>query len=252
MALTDNLISYYNLDSNANDSVGGINGTVTTPANVAAKISNGYDFNGSSDSITFAANWLTSGDWTISCWINPDDVTQFGVIVVDRPTTAGPGVIISAETINARWWTGTGNNIRMGVTGNILSASTWQHIVVTYTSGTNTLLVYYNGSAVGTTNSNNTSGITGRSFGNGAGNYYKGILDEVGIWSRALDSSEVSTLYNSGSGLTYPFAAGGTNFQINIGDSWKEIAGIQINIGDSWKSVAGAQINIGDSWKTIF
>lgn len=49
-----------------------------------------------------------------------------------------------------------------------------------------------------------------------------------------------------------PHAASGTNFQINIGDAWKTVAGLQINIGDVWKSVAGAQINIGDAWKTIF
>ena len=44
----------------------------------------------------------------------------------------------------------------------------------------------------------------------------------------------------------------GTNTQINIGDAWKEIAGVQINIGDTWKTVEGMQINIGDAWKTIF
>lgn len=44
----------------------------------------------------------------------------------------------------------------------------------------------------------------------------------------------------------------GTNFQINIGDVWKVVAGMQINIGDTWKEVAGAQINIGDTWKEIF
>ena len=43
-----------------------------------------------------------------------------------------------------------------------------------------------------------------------------------------------------------------TNFQINVADAWKEIAGMQINIGDTWKAVEGAQINIGDTWKTIF
>ena len=47
-------------------------------------------------------------------------------------------------------------------------------------------------------------------------------------------------------------APAGTNTQINIGDAWKEIAGIQINIGDAWKAVAGMQVNIGDAWKTIF
>lgn len=36
---------------------------------------------------------------------------------------------------------------------------------------------------------------------------------------------------------------------INIGDSWKSIAGMQINIGDSWKAIASGAINIGDAWK---
>jgi hypothetical protein len=31
----------------------------------------------------------------------------------------------------------------------------------------------------------------------------KGKIDEVGLWSRALTSSEITQLYNSGSGLTY-------------------------------------------------
>jgi hypothetical protein len=47
-------------------------------------------------------------------------------------------------------------------------------------------------------------------------------------------------------------ASTSTNFQINIGDSWKTVESIQINIGDSWKEVTNAQINIGDTWKTIY
>lgn len=47
-------------------------------------------------------------------------------------------------------------------------------------------------------------------------------------------------------------ASSGTSLQINIGDSWKEVAGLQINIGDSWKEITGVQINIGDTWKTVF
>ena len=52
--------------------------------------------------------------------------------------------------------------------------------------------------------------------------------------------------------LALTFTAGGTNFQINIGDSWKVIPAAQINIADTWKPIASAKINIGDSWKTIF
>ncbi len=47
-------------------------------------------------------------------------------------------------------------------------------------------------------------------------------------------------------------ASTGTNFQINIGDAWKEVSSMQINIGDTWKDVASAKINIGDAWKDIF
>lgn len=31
------------------------------------------------------------------------------------------------------------------------------------------------------------------------------IIDEVGIWHRALSESEIISLYNNGDGLTYPF-----------------------------------------------
>jgi len=50
----------------------------------------------------------------------------------------------------------------------------------------------------------------------------------------------------------YETAPTGTNTQINIGDSWKEISAMQINIGDVWKEVAGMQINIGDNWKEVY
>jgi len=44
----------------------------------------------------------------------------------------------------------------------------------------------------------------------------------------------------------------GTNMQINIGDSWKEVTKVQVNVGDSWKEATKVQINVGDTWKTVF
>ncbi|MHA1302793.1 MAG: hypothetical protein ACTSQE_14745 [Candidatus Heimdallarchaeaceae archaeon] len=44
----------------------------------------------------------------------------------------------------------------------------------------------------------------------------------------------------------------GTNLQINIEDTWKEVSAIKVNVGDSWKDVESAKINIGDSWKDVF
>jgi len=42
------------------------------------------------------------------------------------------------------------------------------------------------------------------------GHAFDGLLDEVGIWDKALTSTEVSDLYNSGNGLPYEAAAAST------------------------------------------
>ncbi|GAI49836.1 unnamed protein product, partial [marine sediment metagenome] len=34
-----------------------------------------------------------------------------------------------------------------------------------------------------------------------------GLMDEIGIWNRAISSVEADNLYNAGAGLAYPFAA---------------------------------------------
>ena len=36
---------------------------------------------------------------------------------------------------------------------------------------------------------------------------YNGLIDEVGFWHKVLSQSEVTSLYNSGAGLAYPFSA---------------------------------------------
>ena len=47
--------------------------------------------------------------------------------------------------------------------------------------------------------------------------WYTGNIDEIGLWSRKIEDSEVASLYNSGNGLAYPFVVvprhGFVNFQ---------------------------------------
>lgn len=59
----------------------------------------------------------------------------------------------------------------------------------------------------------NTSSVTGNiNSGNGIvqmgtyqrnNDWYDGLIDEVGVWSTDLSDSQITTLYNSGSGLAY-------------------------------------------------
>ena len=97
------------------------------------------------------------------------------------------------------------------LSGYYLTANTMYHIVVVYKGvsfGTNNLLFYVNGSLVST----KTAGMvysTAKPFvigadGDTTARYYNGMIDEVGIWNRILTATEVTELYNSGSGKQYP------------------------------------------------
>ena len=93
--------------------------------------------------------------------------------------------------------------------------SGWTHVAATY-SGTNAS-IYFNGALVHSTNVVLTIipprwPITiGGNLVNGV-NMFGGLLDDSGIWSRALTASEVATLYN----YPTPTVSGGTNALANL------------------------------------
>lgn len=84
--------------------------------------------------------------------------------------------------------------------------SAWHHAVVTY-DGT-TCRLYRNG--VLRQSSVRTYSGAVQPFYLGVRDtlidYWNGRLDEVGLWSRQLQLSEIQQLYNSGNGLAYPFS----------------------------------------------
>lgn len=227
MALTDNLVSYWKLDEssgNAADSVGSNTGTLTGSVSYSAgKINNGADFAGGYLDMGSPADLKFTGAtaFSFSFWVksNTNQNAYFFGMVDSVSNGAGTGFNWSSalSTAKVRF-----NFLNTGSTGAVLDSisqikdGNWHHVVVTYDGSTNGtgVKLYIDGSheATGT----GTGNLTG-TFHNAsdtwvlgareAGNQpMTGSIDEGGVWSRELSAAEVTSLYNAGAGLAYPFS----------------------------------------------
>ena len=259
MALTDNIVAYYKLNVSETpqpDEVGTEDLTVTGATHTASgKISGAYDFDGTNDKMDGTTAFLDNQtDFSYSLWVNADtdgesplsfaNSAAHGVAFGSWTGVGGAATKISFMYYDGSWKTAQWTTA--------YSTGTWYHVVCTVDQTANEMKLYVDGTLRATTGSllNPSQFLRGPSVGKGNNAFFDGKVDEIGIWSRELTSAEVTSLYNSGSGLTYPFTTG-LNIQINISDAWKTVDGLQVNIGDVWKTVSGEQVNITDVWKTI-
>ena len=221
LPLLAHLVAYYKLDGNSNDSVGSNNGTDTaiTYGTSYGKINQGALFNGTTSQITSASASLgIAGNISVGFWANVNTLPTSGNLMsmvakyVGGAGASGYDVRLynNGGTQELDFVVTTASQVSVVATKIItLSTSTWYYIVCTNDGTTST--IYLNGSSVATASSGNPDAAT-QNFYIGAINYnaglmrfFNGAIDEVGIWSRALTSTEVSQLYNGGAGIQYPF-----------------------------------------------
>lgn len=88
-------------------------------------------------------------------------------------------------------------------TGTNIGAAGWH--MVTMTRDTTTLKFYIDGVQTANTSASVPLTPTGGSNICGDDVAYTGAIDEVGFWDRQLTGAEITQLYNSGTGLQYPF-----------------------------------------------
>ena len=245
MSLTDNILAYYKLDGNSNDSVGSNNGSDTSISYSSSygKINQGAYLNNTSDQISFSDFNLGTGDFTISFWLNPNESTQNRSFIYMR----------KSNSPDVRWNIYRGTGATTKIRFNHFNGSTdvyWDssatisngtYYFITYVRSGNTISLYINGSL-----DSSQTGYSGRDFG---GATYNGIgigsssaicyIDEIGLWSRALSSTEVSTLYNSGNGIQYPFTT--TNIKTIMGLDYASVKTVNGLAKASIKSIMGLE-----------
>jgi hypothetical protein len=208
--LTD-LVAYWKLDEPNGtrfDSVGTNNLSETGSVGSTIGIQgNAADFDGT-NYLSTALDGTTLTAVSIALWFKADDILTAnveGVLSWARtgiPVDSLPFIIIQTNSGTTRLY--ADGNYR--VTSGALANNTWYHVVCTY-DGTDWKM-YLDGGLIGTYTGGIGTNITNANtvyVGSGFNNQFPGDIDEVGIWDRALEGSEITTLYNGGSGITYPF-----------------------------------------------
>lgn len=158
------------------------------------------EFDGSNYLNTDAGPALGSGDYTVSVWANPSELTGYHQILCWRDF--GPSISFSS-TGQVDWYydfATPGPVFMLSSTTNV-TISQWWHVVVTRESGN--LKLYINGVLEDT--GFDTSNFTTTIFRVGTHplnvERFYGKIDAAGVWTRALTVQEISDLYNNGNGL---------------------------------------------------
>ena len=213
--LWNDLLAYYTADNTPNDALGNYNGTLVNGTTYGTGIiNNGFSFDGVNDYVNFGnvLDFDGSTSFSFSFWVNPTTVGNKNLI--QKWTVLNEGYIIFLFGSKLRF--GLSNNIstnvlRVETTTSITTSMT--HITITYDGSKDVsgAKIYINGiSDTLTTLANTLTGSTSISDSFELGRnvssigWYNGIMDEIGVWNKELTPSEVTQLYNSGSGKQYP------------------------------------------------
>lgn len=225
-ALLTSLTGYWTMDETSGNALDILGVTTLTDHNsvgtAAGKVGTARQFNVANtryfDAADNAAMSVGDLDFTFAVWVYIDSKGANRNILSKGTTFAANTTEYFLEFTNSsdrfRFIIGDTTNTlsSIAVANNLGSPSlaTWYFIVAWHDSVGNTVNIQVND---GTVNSVGTSGRfppdTTGSFTVGRLNgvqHWDGRIDELGFWKRALTAAERTSLYNAGSGRSYPFS----------------------------------------------
>ena len=170
------------------------------------------------------------GDFTVAVWINPSELRQAGIVCLGRYNWVHgwymdmlQGGVLRIETVSPA----NKSNGTVATKPGILRANTWQHVAVVVRRGENQTRLYVNGfevasGTVAATNLDNPSVALhiGRIQDS---QLFKGQIDEVRFYKRALNAEELQALLEPGKQFVQEPPAPPQELILNLGG--REITG---------------------------
>lgn len=215
--MPNNLLHWYQAETNANDVIGALTGTQQGDATFAAG-NNGqaFTFDGAGDYINVpddASMDVGAGeDLTVAAWVNVDAYSTFKVLNKGRAvafTPANAGYSLRFNGGNLQFDVHDGTNQAVASTAQTaVPLNQWHHIVGVFERGANIVRLYVDGVEVDNTgaalvtnslatNSPFAIGALSRDGFGAASEFMDGEVDETVVFKRALTVPEIQALYQS-------------------------------------------------------
>jgi hypothetical protein len=211
--LTSGLIGYWQFEEGsgitaADSSGAGRNGTLAGPIWTTGRSGRGLMFDGVNDYVSIPTFDVPGSAMTISAWFKADRLGNSDPRIISKATGSaetdhyfmiGTTAVSTANRLRFRLKVGGTTRTLIASSGNVPTGQ-WVHAVACYTGSAMTL--YLNGVQVGSlaaTGSIATAASVPVAIGRNPQSYspFDGIIDQVRVYNRALDTAEISELYTS-------------------------------------------------------
>jgi RHS repeat-associated protein len=206
-----NLVGWWQGETNGYEAMSANNAVLDDVAFTNGQVGGAFRFDGvSACGYVPACSALNVGEGmglTIECWIEPDDLYHGAPLVawdngwdlmVGLWVNQTDGGALSADLYDMDWNGGT-----ISSAANVLTAGSFQHVAVTYETASGLAVLYRNGNPLVTNYLYSILPFTeGDLYLGGYPAYwlsYSGLLDEVGIYNRALSGDEIRAIHAAGS-----------------------------------------------------
>ena len=227
LGLQNNCTAFWEFENTSwTDATG--NGTTLTavgsPTSVSGKVGNAASLGNSANALTANSNTNISaggGSFSIAAWVNTGGAPPGNNTILfnkDLGTFSNREWGFASRFSGSNRWsfscynTGSTEFAALATAGSGDVSSGWHYLVGTYNSGSKALVFYLDGSVTGSgatlTGTLGSSASATLNFGRTGTNTPTSInpylVDQAGFWkNRILSASDVTALYNGGSGLSW-------------------------------------------------
>ena len=219
--LNDGLVSYWSMEDPSsplidNKSLNNLTEAGSPQYSQTGIIGSAINYNSLDDSFSGSSctglDFGTTDDFSISLWVYADSWTGDVPILSSNNVSTFPYYRINPQDATGIMGFEVASGAvsdRIYITGSATSTGNWHSFIFIRNDSGTDLWMFKDGVLDAKLQGSTTkdAGCSNLYFqDNRLDRYFDGKIDEVGIWNKSLSFSEITELYNSGSGLDYPFS----------------------------------------------